>query len=70
MSYFDDPEEIPRTDSEPQRGGKMTHHQPASRKGARRLAVLGAAAALVTALLPGQAASAAPGGAAQTVERR
>ena len=40
----------------------MTHHQPASRKGARRLAALGAAAALVTALLPGQAASAAPGG--------
>ena len=32
----------------------------ASRKGARRLAALGAAAALTTALLPGQAASAAP----------
>lgn len=41
----------------------MTHHQSVSRKGARRLAALGAAAALVTALVPGQAASAAPGGA-------
>ena len=40
----------------------MTHHQLASRKGALRLAALGAAAALVTALFPGQAASAAPGG--------
>jgi Zn-dependent M28 family amino/carboxypeptidase len=41
----------------------MTHQQPSSRKGARRFAALGAAAALVAALLPGQAASAAPGGA-------
>jgi hypothetical protein len=40
----------------------MTHHQLASRKGALRLAALGATAALVTALFPGQAASAAPGG--------
>jgi hypothetical protein len=39
----------------------MTHRQPAPRKGARRLAALGAAAALVTALFPGQAATAAPG---------
>ena len=44
--------------------GEMTHQQLASRKGARRIAALGAAAALVTALLPGQTASAAPGGAA------
>ena len=39
----------------------MAFHRLASRKGARRLAALGAAAALTTALLPGQAASAAPG---------
>jgi hypothetical protein len=38
----------------------MAFHRLASRKGARRLAALGAAAALFTALLPGQAASAAP----------
>jgi Peptidase family M28/PA domain len=38
----------------------MAFHRLASRKGARRLAALGAAAALTTALLPGQAASAAP----------
>ncbi len=38
----------------------MALHRLASRKGARRLAALGAAAALTTALLPGQAASAAP----------
>ena len=38
----------------------MAHHRLASRKGALRLAALGAAAALTTALLPGQAASAAP----------
>ena len=41
----------------------MTHHQLASRRSARRFAALGAAVALVAALLPGQAASAAPGGA-------
>ena len=41
----------------------MAHHRLASRKGALRLAALGAAAALTTALLPGQAASAAPGAA-------
>jgi hypothetical protein len=40
----------------------MAHHQQTARKGALRLAALGAAAALTTALLPGQAASAAPGG--------
>ena len=40
----------------------MVHHRLASRKGALRLAALGAAAALTTALLPAQAASAAPGG--------
>jgi hypothetical protein len=40
----------------------MTYHQQASRKGKHRLAALGAAAVLVTALVPGQAASAAPGG--------
>ena len=38
----------------------MAFHRLASRKGARRLAAFGAAAALTTALLPGQAASAAP----------
>jgi Peptidase family M28/PA domain len=38
----------------------MAFHRLASRKGARRLAALGAAAALTTALLPGQAAFAAP----------
>ncbi len=42
----------------------MNHCQLASREGARRLAALGAAAALVTALLPGQSAAAVPGGAA------
>jgi hypothetical protein len=41
----------------------MGFHRLASRKGARRLAALGAAAALTTALMPGQAASAAPGAA-------
>lgn len=40
----------------------MNHHQLTSRKGALRVAALGAALALTTALLPGQAASAAPGG--------
>jgi hypothetical protein len=44
----------------------MAFHPLASRKGARRLAALGAAAALTTALLPGQAASAAPGAACDT----
>jgi hypothetical protein len=38
----------------------MVHHRLASRKGALRLAALGAAAALTAALLPGQAAYAAP----------
>jgi hypothetical protein len=38
----------------------MAFHRLASRKSVRRLAALGAAAALTTALLPGQAASAAP----------
>ena len=38
----------------------MAFHRLASRKGARRLAALGAAAALTTALIPGQVASAAP----------
>ena len=38
----------------------MVHHRLASRKGALRLAAFGAAAALTVALLPGQAASAAP----------
>ena len=38
----------------------MAFYRLASRKGARRLAALGAAAALTTALIPGQAASAAP----------
>ena len=38
----------------------MTHHRLASRKSALRLAAVGAAAALTAALLPGQAASAAP----------
>jgi Zn-dependent M28 family amino/carboxypeptidase len=38
----------------------MALHRLASRKGARRLAALGAAAALTTALLPGQTAIAAP----------
>jgi Peptidase family M28/PA domain len=38
----------------------MAFHRLASRKGARRLAALGAAAALTTALMPGQAALAAP----------
>ena len=41
----------------------MAHLRWASRKGALRLAAVGAAAALTTALLPGQAASAAPGAA-------
>jgi Zn-dependent M28 family amino/carboxypeptidase len=41
----------------------MAFHPLASRKGALRLAILGTAAALTTALLPGQAASAAPGNA-------
>jgi hypothetical protein len=41
----------------------MTHHLLTSRKGAPRLAALGAAAALITALLPVQAASAQPGAA-------
>jgi hypothetical protein len=39
----------------------MAFHSLASRKGALRLAAMGAAAALATALLPGQATSAAPG---------
>ncbi len=38
----------------------MAHHWLASRKGALRLAAVGAAAALTATLLPGQAASAAP----------
>ena len=38
----------------------MAHHRMASRKGALRLTALGSAAALMTALLPGQAASAPP----------
>ena len=38
----------------------MVHQRLASRKGALRLAALGAAMALTTALFPGQAASAAP----------
>ena len=41
----------------------MDFHRFASRNGALRIAALGAAAALTTALLPGQAASAAPGAA-------
>ena len=41
----------------------MAFHPFASRKGARRLAAVGAAAALTAALLPGQAAVAAPGAA-------
>jgi Zn-dependent M28 family amino/carboxypeptidase len=41
----------------------MGFHRLTPRKGARRLAALGAAAALTTALLPGQAASVAPGNA-------
>ena len=44
----------------------MAFHRLASRKGARRLAALGAAAALTTALLPGQAAYAAPGASCDT----
>src|SRR5918995_6473584 len=39
----------------------MAFHPLASRKGARRLAAMGATAALTVALLPGYAASAAPG---------
>ena len=38
----------------------MVHQRLASRKGALRLAALGAAVALTTALFPGQAASAGP----------
>ena len=41
----------------------MAFHRFASRKGLLRIAALGAAAALTTALLPGHAASAAPGNA-------
>ena len=60
MSYVYQPEISPISGPLAKNRGTMAFHRLASRKGARRLAALGAAAALITALLPGQAASAAP----------
>jgi hypothetical protein len=60
MSYVYQPEMSPISGTLARKRGTMAFHRLASRKSARRLAALGAAAALTTALLPGQAASAAP----------
>jgi len=54
MPYVYQPEISPISGPLARKRGTMAFHRLASRKGARRLAALGAAAALTTALLPGR----------------